>query len=51
MGLPTPPVVILTAALTQLGRLHQRKVALKTWTVVNLAGCYNRKGNELANIV
>ncbi len=37
VGVPKPPAVILAAALTQLGRLHQRKVAVKPGKVVSLA--------------
>ncbi len=38
-----PQAVILTAALTQLGRLHQRKVVVKTKKSGELEQC-----NELA---
>ena len=31
MGFPNPPAIILAAALTGLGRLQQRKVAVKIW--------------------
>ncbi len=41
-------VDILAAALTLFSRVHQRKVAVKPRKLKSLAGCYNYKGNELA---
>ncbi len=37
MGLPTPPADIITAAMTFLSKPHKRKVAVKTWKLVNKA--------------